>query len=352
MNRSSPDYHLIARALANVATAKERARLHAWIAADPEHLRLWTLLREAWALSGRPDAASRYDAEADWPQVLARLHAERPAPAPAAAPASAPTPARRASAAESRGWRGVALRAAVLAGLLLGPWLGWMLSRPSAPGRAPAVAEVSAPRGETKEVVLPDGSRVRLGAESTLRYAAELAGARREVGLTGLAQVEVAPDAARPFLVRTPQGVTTRVVGTRCVVRAYPEARAVEVAVAEGRVALRPARAAAAEVALGGGQVGRLAADGRASVTNAESLDAYFAWTRGVLVLKDGPLAEALAELGRWYDAELKVEDPRLAARLIATTAGDVPLADVLAGIVLALDARYEQRGDTVVLVP
>ena len=71
-----------------------------------------------------------------------------------------------------------------------------------------------------------------------------------------------------------------------------------------------------------------------------------------MLVIEDRPLYEALAELERWYDVELEVRDADLAARLITTSAGDAPLGNVIAGIVLALDARYEQRGDTIVLVP
>ena len=243
-----------------------------------------------------------------------------------------------------------AIRAAAVAGILLVSWVAWRFTRPELHG--PAMVEVSAPRGATKQAVLPDGSRVRLGPESSMRYAAAFGQPGRTVELRGMAYFEVVHDPARPFLVHVRNGITTRVVGTRFVVFAYPENPRVEVAVAEGRVALSSERSSEHEVAIGAGQIGQVEADGALSVANDTSLDAHFAWTRGLLVLQNRPLAEALVELGRWYDVQLKVEDSHLATRRISTTAGDIPLDHVLTNITLALGARREQRGDTTVIVP
>jgi transmembrane sensor len=205
-------------------------------------------------------------------------------------------------------------------------------------------------RGERAEFQLPDGTRVLLAPESRLGVPVEFAADRR-VELEGQAYFDVIHDERRPFQVRAGD-VLVHDLGTRFVVRAYPEGSQVEVAVAEGQVALSGRRVAEDGIVIGVGQVGRAEKDGVPTVTDVGSLNPYFGWTRGVLVIEDRPLAEALADLQRWYDTELKVEDPRLAARLITTTAGDTPLVNVLAGIVRALDARYEQRGDTVVVVP
>ena len=150
----------------------------------------------------------------------------------------------------------------------------------------------------------------------------------------------------------------TRVLGTRFVVRAYAESPGVEVAVAEGRVEFGRGTSvggatASEAVEIGPGEVGIARGRDAPQVEVATDLDDYFGWTRGRLVIADRPLTEALKDLSLWYDAELKVEDPALAARMISTTAGGaVPLDDVIAGIVLALDAGYEARGDTLVLIP
>lgn len=346
MNVSSPDYCLIARELADLTTAEEKSRLQAWIAADPEHLRIWNVLREAWLLSDGRGRRSSYDTDIDWQKVRARLDQRRSS---VAATVAKSMPSRLWSG--RRAWIGQgAIRAAVLVGILLVPWGAWKLMRPE--HHRPAVVEVSSPRGAMKEAVLPDGSRVRLGAESSIRYAAAFGEPTRTVELRGMAYFDVVHDPARPFLVHARNGITTRVVGTRFVVLAYSESPRVEVAVAEGRVALSSGRPSEHEVSIGVGQAGQVGADGAPSVANDTSLDAHFAWMRGLLVLKDRPLAEAVVELGRWYDVQLKVEDSHLAARRISTTAGDIPLDDALAKITLAVGARREQRGDTTVIVP
>lgn len=342
MNVSTPDYFLIARELAGIATAEETSTLRAWIAADPEHGRIWTVLREAWRLSGEKDHGSSYDADVDWPKVLARIDQLRFATVTPEPVGTGSRPWFR-----SRAWM---VRAAVLAAILLAPWAGWRLMRAKA--HPPALAEITAPRGATRETVLPDGSHVRLGAESTIRYAAAFDGPTRVVDLSGMAYFEVIHNSARPFLVHVRDAVTVRDIGTRFVVSAYPENPRVEVAVANGRVALSGGRHSDSEVAIGAGQVGQVGKDGVVTVATDASADPYFAWMRGVLVLEDRPLADAVVKLGRWYDVQLKVEDPHLAAQRISTTAGDILLADVLAKITLALGARSEQRGDTTVIVP
>jgi ferric-dicitrate binding protein FerR (iron transport regulator) len=337
---------LIARELADLTTDEEKARLQARNAADPEHLRTWTVLRKAWLLSDGRGRRSSHDADTDWPKVRARIDQLR-----SSAVATVPERALSRPWSGRRAWIGQgAIRAAVLVGVLLLPWAAWKLTHPER--HRPAMAELSAPRGATKEAVLPDGSHVRLGAESSIRYAAAFDEPTRTVELRGMAYFDVVHDPARPFLVHVRNGVTTRVLGTRFVVLAYPESPRVEVAVAEGRVALSSGRPSEHDVAIGVGQVGQVGTDGAPSVANDTSLGAHFAWIRGVLVLKDRPLAEALVELGRWYDVQLKVEDSHLAARRISTTAGDIPLDDVLANIALALGSRREQRGDTTVIVP
>ena len=336
---------LIARELAGLATAEESARLQAWIAADPEHLRTWTVLREAWRLSDARERQSTYDADVDWPQVRARIDQ-------LGSSAETTTVRTRSSVSSGRrAWmRQVAVRAAVVVGVLLVPLAAWTLVR-AAHHRA-AMVEVSAPRGATKEAVLPDGSHVRLGAESSIRYAATFGEPDRTVELQGMAYFQVVHDPARPFVVRVRDGITTRVVGTRFVVLAYPENPGVEVAVEEGRVALRGGRPSEPEVSIVAGQVGQVGTNGVPTVATDTSRDVHFSWLRGQLVLKDQPLARALIALGRWYDARLTVKDSQLASRRISTTAGDIPLDSALAHITLALGARLERRGDTTMVVP
>lgn len=80
---------------------------------------------------------------------------------------------------------------------------------------------VSTPLGVKSDVVLPDGSRVRLNGGTRIVYPA-LFGDERRVEVDGEAYFEVEHDARRPFVVVTGQVVST-VLGTTFKVHAYSE---------------------------------------------------------------------------------------------------------------------------------
>jgi transmembrane sensor len=76
------------------------------------------------------------------------------------------------------------------------------------------------------------------------------------------------------------------------------------------------------------------------------------AWTSGRLVFRDAPVAEVAGALRRWYGVALLVEDPVLARRHLTATFRGEPLPEVLRVVGLALGARLDRRGDTVLVRP
>jgi len=63
------------------------------------------------------------------------------------------------------------------------------------------------------------------------------------------------------------------------------------------------------------------------------------------------PLREALPAIGRWYDMEITLGDSSLANRRLVASFGPHSAHEVVRLIALAVNARYEERGDTVVLL-
>jgi ferric-dicitrate binding protein FerR (iron transport regulator) len=88
---------------------------------------------------------------------------------------------------------------------------------------------------EPFRITLPDSTKVCLGYGSSLRYAPEFNGDRREVFVTGLADFEVAPDVKRPFVVHTPR-TSVWVLGTHFNVADYPDEPTAEVTLLDGKV--------------------------------------------------------------------------------------------------------------------
>jgi transmembrane sensor len=222
---------------------------------------------------------------------------------------------------------------------------------------ATRVAE--APRGQAGgrlAVDLPDGTRVLLHAGSRLRYPPTLgaAGAARDVWLDGEGYFEVRHDAARPFRVHARDALAED-LGTRFVVRAYPELATVDVAVAEGVVALRrqpPAgsrRPTGDSAVIRAGQRGTLPVTGGApTVEPAGDLTRFIGWTAGTLALDGGTLAEALPRFERWYDVNVVLADRRLASRQVVARFRNEPLAQAIDELAIALGARVSRSGRTV----
>jgi transmembrane sensor len=147
--------------------------------------------------------------------------------------------------------------------------------------------------GETKLVTLEDGSRVQLDSRTSiaLRYAAS---ERRVILLGGEAWFDVAPDAARPFVVEAGGGTVTALGTAFDVALGTSGARVI---VAKRRV----------KVSNGGQDVvveeGQQSAYGPgAGVEPPSAVDATSAtaWRRGKLIVEKKPLGEALQALGRY----------------------------------------------------
>lgn len=199
----------------------------------------------------------------------------------------------------------------------------------------------------TREVLLPDGTRATLDVETSLEYAGSRRG--RELQLErGRVYLSVARDpGGRQFQVQAGE-VRTVVLGTRFQVAHDP--RRTEVVLEEGslrmeldgsdrREMLRPGD----RVWLNKGEAGF----GRDTATPKNVL----AWTRGRLLFADTTLAEAVEEINRYAKgARLVLEDPSLAELRISGSflAGDAELA--AAAWAATLPLRVEHQGDRILL--
>jgi transmembrane sensor len=219
---------------------------------------------------------------------------------------------------------------------------------------APALRVAQTARGGRQTLRLNDGTRVVLGAGSSLRYPAVFGEGARDVYLTGEGFFEVAHDAAHPFRVHAGHA-TAEDIGTAFVVLAYAEDSTVRVVVAEGSVALGaavrgPSHEAPHGTVLTRGQLGALGKGGAPVAVRQVNLDAYLAWTDGRLVFDDTPLGEAVVRLGRWYDVPIRIADPSLGSRTLTASFTTESLADVLASLAPVLDVRFERVADTIVV--
>lgn len=97
------------------------------------------------------------------------------------------------------------------------------------------LCEISTHNGETREVTLPDSSKVLLNAGSVIIFPERFSAAERTVFLSGEAIFEVTHNQSIPFTVNT-SDLAIQVHGTTFNVNAYPESRSTAATLCEGSI--------------------------------------------------------------------------------------------------------------------
>lgn len=277
--------------------AAVQAGLSAWRAQSDLHERAWALAQKTWRVSGHARPASMHE----WPDRPGRPMSTAEAAslaAPAAVPrVDGPMPARP--------HRRLVAALALAAGLAIVVGLPALQSRLS--------ADYATATGETREVMLDDGSTVELAADSAI--AATYDATNRVVTLLrGQAFFRVVADPRRVFAV-TADNLTVSVTGTAFDVGLTD--RTIAIAVASG--AVRVARSGAARTGadpgpfeLGPGQ--GLAVDratGKA-IETAVTATSVAAWRNGRLVVENRPMADVVEMIGRYHHGLIVMPNGRL----------------------------------------
>lgn len=257
------------------ATAADRAAFDRWLVADPAHAGMYAALSGIWfELDNLPDP---------------RIDAERAHPAGIRAAA---WPRRRFLVG------GGALAATALAALMIGPLPGLIAS------------DYVTGTGELRTIMLDDGSRLELDAQSALTVS--YSGTQRRLRLEkGRAAFVVAPDSERPFVVAAANGTVTA-LGTEFVMRR--DADRVTVSVLES--AVRVAASGATGSGFGSIDVAagrRVTYDtGGIGAVGEIAADSDTAWRRGRLVFEDRPLQQVVADLNRYRRGAVFIVDADL----------------------------------------
>ncbi len=175
--------------------------------------------------------------------------------------------------------------------------------------------------GEQHTVELPDGSTLVLDTDTSL--VARYSRAERSIDMeNGQASFSVAHDGTRPFSVRAAGGSVTA-LGTRFQVRAEASNGRATVTLLEGAVRVDGPRTAARGVTtatLAPGDQLQFDRAGMQWATRSVDLDSASAWTRGNVRIRDGRLADLLAELNRYSIVQLRLVEPELAELRISGT--------------------------------
>ncbi len=341
------DDQLLAKYFAGECSQEEKDRVHDWISERPGAAERMARLQHIWEATERP--SSSWNAQDAWGNVRERMEEEDAESSTADEPSrdrpSRDRPSRdRRSKRRARSVRRRLVSAAALVVAFMLGLLGTILTDSGTFAPTESEAKVyTAEKGERTTLHLSDGSRVRLNVDSRLTIPAGFE-ERREARLEGEAYFDVVEDPARPFIVHTEQA-SIQVLGTAFNVRSYEDSKEMEVAVTEGRVALRTTHPEDQDTSA------VLPSRSLASTSNHRlehvqknvDFSTELAWTKGKLIFEEAPFDEVVSKLERWYDIEVEARVPTQDVIPLNAAFEDTPLNEVLHDIAAALDLKYER---------
>ncbi|MBB6498771.1 FecR family protein [Pedobacter cryoconitis] len=171
---------------------------------------------------------------------------------------------------------------------------------------------ISTAAGENYQVILPDGSKIKLNAISSLKYPASFSSAaERSVELKGEAYFEVAKDKYHPFKVKT-HSQEVEVLGTHFDINSYTDNVGTKTTLLEGSVKVSPLGFANGQDRTALASFAVLLKPGQQAVQKANSFtilpadtEEVVAWTEGFFYFHSSSLEDVLKEAAKWYDLEI-----------------------------------------------
>ena len=159
---------------------------------------------------------------------------------------------------------------------------------------------LTTPRGMDFEVVLADGTKVWLNAESKLEYPSHFSNKERTIKLHGEAYFEVDKDKEHPFIVQT-NNLKTRVLGTQFNVSNYSTTNS-HVTLIEGSVEVSNSKGRVTRIKPG--EDAHLQQNGAFDVKEVD-VDSYIYWKDGFFYFDNVSLVDIMQSLGRWYNVNI-----------------------------------------------
>ncbi len=164
--------------------------------------------------------------------------------------------------------------------------------------------ELRTPIGGQYQIILSDGTKVWLNASSSLTYPNSFSqSTERIVELDGEAYFEVAPNAIKPFIVKS-KGQKVRVLGTHFNVNTYDDEPAIKTTLLEGKVVIELPSGETRDLVPDQQSLVK-AGDPQIHVRQVEGPDAID-WKNGDFTFNNESIGTIMRKISRWYDVDVE----------------------------------------------
>ncbi|MBC7891293.1 MAG: FecR domain-containing protein [Sphingobacteriaceae bacterium] len=214
-----------------------------------------------------------------------------------------------------------------------------------------AAVEIRTAFGQTRVVVLPDGSTVTLNANSSLRYEPDFSETEiREVHLTGEGFFSVKHTATHQrFRVRTAR-MNVEVLGTEFNLTDRPTAS--RVVLQTGKVAVQSSQNPAESLTMRPGDLVEMTARQPRFTQRRVQAQRYRAWTDHLWMLQNEPLGEVARRLEDEFGLRVVFANESFRAIEVTGTVSTQNLDDLTAVLSETLGLRFVRRGNDLLINP
>lgn len=168
-----------------------------------------------------------------------------------------------------------------------------------------SIDTMTTPLGGQYQLILSDGTKVWLNADTRITFPTKFEGDERVVNIVGEAYFEVAENKLKPFKVYT-QDKVVEVLGTHFNVNSYADDGTARTTLLEGSVKVTLLDIDAPAKILKPGQTALLSkSNNKLSVFEADTESAV-AWKNGYFKFKDTDMRSLMSQVARWYDVDVE----------------------------------------------
>ncbi|CAM3736324.1 FecR family protein [Mucilaginibacter galii] len=184
----------------------------------------------------------------------------------------------------------------------------YVINRPGSRSGQINYLSVTVPAGQTREVVLNDGSHVWLNSGSSFKYPSKFSDTSRLVQLIrGEAFFKVAKDPGRPFRIAS-EKINTSVVGTSFNIRTLRSSGLYQIRVMTGKVKITSGHTLLATLTKNTGLNAGLYSGQKLSLTTHN--EALPAWMSGNILLQSVSFNELADVIDQYYAVHIQSADP------------------------------------------
>ena len=173
-----------------------------------------------------------------------------------------------------------------------------------------AYTEIITPKGQIKNILLPDGSLVFLNSDTKLKYKSTFGTKKREVFLEGEAFFDVTQNSRKPFIIYTSENIV-KVLGTAFNVSAYPDENIHQISLERGKISISHDKGKSAilnpdETYL------LLCNKNQSKIFKTKNVEIYSSWKDGKIIFRNQRFADIARKLERSHNIVISIQNTKI----------------------------------------